>query len=409
MQALYYRSSYAGAFPTLPSGMQRGQVEALLIEVARGIGLSGRRLQSLLFMIGQTRPGDWTSSEDEPVCYMAQTELAAALGKTERAVRADEHALSQVLGLVEKRTAANGGRSRHGGLGLVFSRLVERVPELLALRDRMRADRQRTKELVRLRSAYYRHIRHNLMELHPAAPEDPTLCAVRDAFLSWPPSERLRYLAMDDLEEHVAEARALCGELDRYVEESDDSSGGPEEIFRSHIQDTTNEASGSCNAAAWIRTSGKPSDTYQSDAEPKGPASCLENKHASSGAEHNSEFLAKLSPQRLLALCSENMQLRLEIETRGERPPMVMDFVSAAIRALPELGINHSAWDEAAEEMGDYRAALCVIITDANLDHPRTPVRNPGGHLRAMTRRHRQGGLNLIGSLIGLADRRRDV
>ena len=56
--------------------------------------------------------------------------------------------------------------------------------------------------------------------------------------------------------------------------------------------------------------------------------------------------------------------------------------------------------------MSDLRAALCVLVTDANRDHPATPIRKPGGHLRALTQRHRAGQLNLVGSLIGLAERR---
>ena len=67
----------------------------------------------------------WTDPEDEPVCYASQVELAATLGRSERAVRAHERALSRDLGLIEKRTAANGSRSRAGALGLVFSRLIE--------------------------------------------------------------------------------------------------------------------------------------------------------------------------------------------------------------------------------------------------------------------------------------------
>ena len=81
--------------------------------------------------------------------------------------------------------------------------------------------------------------------------------------------------------------------------------------------------------------------------------------------------------------------------------------MSAAVQLLPQLGVNGSAWQEAVDAMGDFRAALCVLVTDANRDHPATPVRNPGGHLRALARRYRSGQLNLVGSLIGLSERRR--
>ena len=105
------------------------------------------------------------------------------MGLTERA---HEHALSRRLGLIEKRTAANGSRS--GGLGLVFSRLIALVPQLLALRDQRRIDRARVQTLVRRRSSYFRHLRDGLAELHPTRPDDPALGAIRDAVLAWPAS-----------------------------------------------------------------------------------------------------------------------------------------------------------------------------------------------------------------------------
>jgi replication initiation protein RepC len=55
--------------------------------------------------------------------------------------------------------------------------------------------------------------------------------------------------------------------------------------------------------------------------------------------------------------------------------------------------------------MGDVTAMLCVLIIDANRFHPATPIQRPGGALRAMTRRHAAGSLNLVGSLIGLERR----
>ena len=386
--AVDYRSTHATAYPVLPPKMQRSQVEALLVEVAPALGLSGRRLQALLFMMSQTRPQDWIDPAAEPVCYASQGEVAAGLGKTERAVRADEDALSRRLGLLEKRTAANGGRSRHGGLGLVFSRLIELVPALLELRERLRAERARTKTLVRLRSAYFRHLRDGLARLHPSRPADPELALIRDALLAWPPSGTLRGLGLDALEAHVAEARALCDRIDAVAEAFADSSGRPAETFRSHLQDTTEDPSETCRTAPSAAT-GKEQENRAAPADPQ------------------AEFAARLGPARFYALAGPDLQRCLDLagrEPRGLRP---IDFVSAAVQLLPQLGVNGSAWQEAVDAMGDFRAALCVLVTDANRDHPATPVRNPGGHLRALARRYRSGQLNLVGSLIGLSERRR--
>ena len=54
------------------------------------------------------------------------------------------------------------------------------------------------------------------------------------------------------------------------------------------------------------------------------------------------------------------------------------------------------------DTMGDLTTAICLLIIDANLMRSSNPVRNPGGMLRTMTRQHKAGRLNLVGSLIGL-------
>lgn len=89
--------------------------------------------------------------------------------------------------------------------------------------------------------------------------------------------------------------------------------------------------------------------------------------------------------------------------------PDERDFILAAIDLTPELGINGSAWKAAVAQMGDITAALCLLVIDANRTHPVTPVLNPGGLLRAMTRRHAKGQLNLYGSLKGLTERARNA
>lgn len=388
-------------YPALPTGMQRGQVEALLVELAPAIGLSGRRLQALLLMMVQTRPSDWVRPDREPVCYMAQTEIARLLGKTERAVRADEAALSGALDLVEKRTAANGGRSSHGQLGLVFSRLIARVPELLRLRDRLRLEGVRRKELIRLRSAFYRRAKLGLMELLPANPDDPGLSSLRDAFLAWPATEALRAMSLGELEAHASAARSLCDALDESLADAVKTSGPPESRDRSHLQDTTEDESVSCiaqKAQSAVEWSPKSRTDEQGDhPAPSGTGTSRLPDRA----------IPSLAPERVYRLASDDMRLRLDIERQRSGRLSELDLIVAAVKALPELGIHGSAWDEAAEAMGEYQAALCVVVSDANRTHPVTPVLNPGGHLRAMTRRFLAGEFNLIGSLIGIDDRRR--
>ena len=399
-----HHSTDLSFFPTLPEGMQRSQVADLLLEVAPALRLSAARLHALLAMIGYTRPQAWVDPEDEPVCYASQVELAAKLGLTPRAVRAHERALSRDLGLIEKRTAANGSRSRSGGLGLVFSRLIALVPQLLALAERRRIERSQVQSLVRVRSNYFRHLRDGLAALHPANPDEPELGAIRDALLAWPGSGSLRGMGLAALEAHVAEARSLCDLLDTFTEAFGISpanplldmemraktSGREDETFRSHLQDTTQEPLDFCSSEQMERSA--PSE------HPVEPTVDPE--------ERQDAFVARLGPRRLYELAGEDMRFCLDMAGRSPERLGPLDFVTAAIHLLPHLGISGAAWDDAAETMGSFRAALCVLVTDANRTHPITPIRNPGGHLRALTQRHKAGQLNLVGSLIGLAERR---
>lgn len=105
--------------------------------------------------------------------------------------------------------------------------------------------------------------------------------------------------------------------------------------------------------------------------------------------ERQDAFVARLSPRRLYELAGEDFRLCLDMAGKPPGRLGPLDFVAAAVHLLPPLGISGAAWGEAAETMGDLRAALCVLITDANRDHPLTPIRKPGGHLRALTQRHR--------------------
>lgn len=117
-------------------------------------------------------------------------------------------------------------------------------------------------------------------------------------------------------------------------------------------------------------------------------------------------FVSRLGPRRLYDLAGTDMRLCLDMAGRPPERLRELDFVTAAIHLLPALGISGPAWRDAVDAMGNLRAAICVLITDANRDHPVTPVRRPGGHLRALTQRHQSGQLNIVGSLIGLAERR---
>ena len=104
------------------------------------------------------------------------------------------------------------------------------------------------------------------------------------------------------------------------------------------------------------------------------------------------------------ALCAASPEF---VEAFGRAPGTQWQRMSyAATAVLRPLGIHISAWKDAVEMIGEERAALCVLVTDAKHrlpdDHPKH-VRSPGGYLRMMSKKDRVGELNVERSIFGLA------
>jgi replication initiation protein RepC len=83
--------------------------------------------------------------------------------------------------------------------------------------------------------------------------------------------------------------------------------------------------------------------------------------------------------------------------------PSWADIVEAANALRQQLGISRSAWIDACQAMGRYQAATAVAVIAAK----RETIRSPGGYLRGMIGRARDGELHLSNSLWGLACRER--
>lgn len=399
-------------YAVLPGKMQRGELEGLLMDVAHYIGMSDGLLRSLLTMMRETRPSDWTDPAKEPVCFAMQGNLAFAMGKDERSVRRDEAALERQFQFLHKDVAANGTRCRlvfqdgeEFRQGLCFSPLIEAVPDLVALRDQMRYERQHKTRIKRQISALKRKIKQSLMRLQPVFPENAALKEISQAYLGLP-TRYEGFRTVEALQEHFLETSAVVDNIEEFELVQHNMSGRPDSIVRPYIQDTTQEPYVSCNTRVDKRADCMQSEPNRTDEEPIGsPKECLENKHGGAKVENNNEFLEKLTPQRMFALSSQEMQLYISYHQGKRHMPSMVDFVLASIDRLAELGINKSAYNAAIEQMGDVATALCIMIIDRNRFHPETPIKNPGGVLRAMTQRHSAGKLNLVGSLIGLTER----
>ncbi len=400
------------SFPVLPGKMQRGELEGLMLDISKHIGMSDSLLKSLLVMMRETRPSDWTDPERDPTCFAMQCNIAFMLGKDARSVRRDEAALERQFGFIRKNVAGNGSRCRlkfadgvEFSQGISFSPLIELVPELLQIRENIRFKRQHTTRLKRKCSALRRNVKKVLMDFQVAYPDNADLAAIARSYLSWP-RRYAAFRSLEALEAHYAEVLEASELADELRLMFTNMSGQADASVRPYIQDTTEDPFVNCNAGISGSPDCRPKSRYYPSAPAKtADSKSLENKGDASSAMHSTKFMDKLSPQRLFWLSSEEMRFYISHHQGQRATPSAMDFVQASIDRLGELGINRSAYIAAQEQMGDMATALCILIIDRNRFHPETPIQNPGGVLRAMTRRHAAGMLNIVGSLIGLSER----
>lgn len=389
----YQSAACRPAYPVLPHGLERSDVERLLTRCGDVFGLNPATIRILLVMIQHTRPADWTSPSTAPVCFAAQTVIAEACCRSTRAVRAAETQLSKA-GIILRRVGAGGARGRwgHFTLGLDFSPLIERVDELARVEEeRLALTKQRT-ILKKQVSAARRLARSAIDDLAQSCPEADDLPALRLILESWP--RRYDALPVQALEAMLQRTEALYRKAVSALEMQSKTSGlsaGKDRPLQEQIEDQIC----SCNREPQAQTQQDPRQHQDAPA-----AICLEKARNQPKAP-SMDALAKLTPWSLRQAATPDFQLYLDGYGRGEAPDP-MTFVKAAVARCADLHISEDAWEEACYTMGDFAAALSILIIDARTQDRLRPIHSPGGTLRAFTRQARAGTLNLMGSLIRL-------
>lgn len=390
-------------FPSLPQGFSRRDVIALMADIGRDIGLGPRLTDILTRLIGCTDPDAWIDPNKEPIFYGRQESFAQKLGISTRQLRTHEKTLLK-HGLMERRTAANGSRHGSTGLGLVLTPLIERFTDLLSVREARNERYARMKTLKATRSVRWATFRDELARL---SAED-LLCADVQEMIeeraTWPRTDTLLSMGEARLSQHIDAATDLCTRLSNWIENHADSSCEPEETFRSYIQeDIQMNHSETCNHTVDKRSADTSAQAKYPAPGPDGPVDCKEKELEAETLALQGLFSGQYGLDHAVSLASEDFKFEMQARS-GDRPDYA--FVEAANARIAPLGINITAWAAACDRMGRVRAALCVMLLDANRDHPTAPVMNPGGALRGMIKAHNRNKLNLIGSLIGLHRRR---
>ncbi|PIL22220.1 hypothetical protein P775_00405 [Puniceibacterium antarcticum] len=387
--------------------MERDGLVALIDVIAPLIGVGAAAMATFRTMIAMTRPSAFKGAGEPPCCYLSQIEIARKRAVAPSRIRRHEAELVSA-GLIRKCTMANGARSGHSGCGIFFDVVIARVQEFRELKERLEADRKAHGRLRGMRSSHKRHLKSALLELVETCGEADEVQAIFEAFAQWPSAQALHRMSLDDLAAHEAEANDLCGAALDLLHDLLKSSARPLENERSHIQDTTQDFNTVlCNDEGEAQNLPPATPVERRDATPHGAACCIENKDRAQSSAHKSKLMQQIGGARLYHLCSEDMQVWVNIALQKRSGLDFHSFVIAAQKRLPELGIHPSAWREAVESLGEQNATFCVLITDAKVADPEIPILSPGGYLRGMVRAARTGSLNIIGSLIGLTERNR--
>ncbi|WP_298937700.1 replication initiation protein RepC [uncultured Ruegeria sp.] len=398
-------------YPVLPEGMQRSGVERLIRRIGKTIGMTDGQINVLELMIQETRPSDWIDPHTQPVCHTSQTNIAYLANLDERSIRRIERALEAKFGFVARNVGRNHQRGNfrmsNGSVaryGIVFSKLIEAVPHLVEVSNALDDERKDRLALKQKISAARRMAKEKLSALVIEHSSNSTLLGIAQQMETWPQ----RFSAATPtqmMQELHSEVVSVVEKLEEFESLITQETCRPDTRVRRYIQDTKEENFVSCNTSVDMRPAGKPAEPIHKDAPPNGGAICLENKHGASSEARKSESFDWLTPEIIYDLCSDEMKLQIMI-SQGDKPsPAPLDIINASIDRLAPLGIRRSAYDDAVAEMGDAKAALCILVIDRNRFHPETPIRSPGGVLVEMTRRHASGALRLNASLIALRAR----
>lgn len=385
-------------YPILPEDIFRDHVRTKIQQAASLIGISGGALQTLLAMIDMTAREDWISHEREPVFFMEQTAFAAQRGLTDRRIRHHEAELEQ-LGLIDKATAANGRRGsfREGAirLGLSLTPLIERYSEISNLADQFSASLELCRSLRQQCSAARRQLTKNLSRLEPVLGSDHAAMVTLYAAQNNLP-RRYSGLTVEAMQAAFDAAHQAALQSEKLVT---DHIGRKlwtveaEENFRPLIQDTTQISIESCKA--------------NPDQEPAGEderEDCLEESELEKRHAMAVKIGQAFSAEDLMKIASDEMRDYLEVHAAYGLTPYT--FSQAARHLWRDWQFSMSALDEAQSALGEFGAALAVLIITANRVHPTKPVLNPSALMQTFAKLARQGDLNLLGSLIGLYRRK---
>jgi replication initiation protein RepC len=304
-------------------------------------------------------------------------------------------------GIVIRRDSPNGKRYARRGMdgevslafGFELTPLVARAEEFEALAAEVQAER-RALRLARERITLARRdiTKMILLGMEEALPGDWQ--GLHGQYLAL--MGRLkRSASLADLDAIAADLEGFATEILKHLELFTNSpvSSANESHFERHKQNSKSDLPESEPAFEKDR-----SDERQPDPETHGSAQTEQGREGEVAAiEIYRPSLGTPLPM-VLEACPDILDYISGQEGQGASPPSWAEFLKAAELVRAMLGISPDAWRDAVETMGQADASIVVAAILQKGDE----VRFPGGYLRALTEKKREGQFSVGPILMAL-------
>lgn len=397
-------------FEGLPEGVTHFDLLKLVKRAGKEVGFTTKMIALLEYYIIFTKEQDWAEGA-RPIVYQSIYKTALDFGVGERQIQKLEQALFDVGALTWNDSGNHkryGTRSDETG-DIIYAYGVDLSP-LAHLRSTLEAKYHEKlmrdaawMETKRQISWHRARIRAYAAELIDMEYTDIQAIQYRYDEIALPIRA---HMGLETLLEMLEEHKALLFEVESLTEslaECEQSCALSQECSSTdalkgvHIYSTTKNPSDKSD------TSSHPDISFQKSVAESTEQDIQDRDGGKSGDDASpSVKYPDVTLKQILNAASNRFLDKMPIEPR---PMNERDFVEAAFRLLPDLGIHRSAWGEACDSLGRLAAAICIVIIDQKMNLPENQIRNPGGYLRAMVKRAKSGELNLHASIFGLLKR----
>lgn len=352
-----------------PAGIDKWEVLRELGVAARKLGVGDRELTVLQALLS-FHPGQTLGPEGELVVFPSNASICARLNGMPCSTMRRHLAGLVRAGLILRRDSPNGKRYARRSSGEAFgfdlTPLLTRFAEIAALAEETRAEADAYRRLRQDVSLMRRDLA-NLAAYGASAQPGAPFWSEAAALATETAAALRRKLDMADLDALAADmARALDTARDLLSDETEELGTNGTRIEQ-HIQN---------------------SNTELTDLEP-----CLEK------AEGDGAPLPNVPLGLVLAVCAEFRTLAPE-EVRHWH-----QFVRAVETLRPMMGISRSAWAEAVTAMGPKVAAVVVAAILERMGE----INSPGGYLRHLTGRAREGAFSCGPMVMALLRRQKEA